>query len=676
MANDKDQFKFDLDARDAAAQLNDLREKILSIGDVKNLSGLVKGLTSLAGPIAAVGAAVLAVKVAFDMSKEGEQIEKIHRQFEAFADSVGVNSKKMEENIKNSIGTTEDLDDALKSAQKAMSLLGNNSDKIPQFFAIAKQAAEAFGGTMNERFDQITQAVARGNAGMLRQIGITVDSEKALKAYAASIGTTVGALSEQGRQAAIAEAVLKKAEDRYKNVKVETEGIETSTKRFSATWKEAGDSIAVAMNKAFGPAFSKAIDYFNEALKGLSTTIKANFGDGMDKANAQLETAQRHFEYAKRQVDQLNTSMGGESIAKNTAEWKILNAELERQGKALEYQKSMTSALAEEESKRNAAANADKIIEKDKATAGSGDIDNSKKLDQANKFNGELLKIAEQRINDEMAVETNADEYRMLQVMQRNNAVAQYDLKIAETRRQGIEGEVLTKQQANEMIIQLEADKAARIEQINRDMDQAQLKVYDNQVKAANTAGQGISAAFKQGAANAQASMKNYGAQGQTVFKTLTTHAAAAFSALGEGSKSAGDAMKGFLFGSIAAIAEAQGQFLLASGIGTYNPIQIAEGGALIALAGLLRSQAGDAGGGSGGSAGGGGGGGGSVGAAPGASSLTEKPELQDEKKKAVTVQIMGNYFETEQTKTRLLEMIRENTDATDFKYQQIGVGG
>ena len=49
---------------------------------------------------------------------------------------------------------------------------------------------------------------------------------------------------------------------------------------------------------------------------------------------------------------------------------------------------------------------------------------------------------------------------------------------------------------------------------------------------------------------------------------------------------------------------------------------------------------------------------------------------MLEDKKKNVTLQVMGSYFETEQTKTRLLEMIRENTDATDFKYQQIGVGG
>jgi hypothetical protein len=85
----------------------------------------------------------------------------------------------------------------------------------------------------------------------------------------------------------------------------------------------------------------------------------------------------------------------------------------------------------------------------------------------------------------------------------------------------------------------------------------------------------------------------------------------------------------------------------------------------LIALSGFLRSQ--------GGGSSGGGGGGGSVsgGGDGGSASLTTdsgQPAVSEKaQNKAVTIQVMGNYFETEQTKTRLVEMIREASDATDF---------
>lgn len=43
--------------------------------------------------------------------------------------------------------------------------------------------------------------------------------------------------------------------------------------------------------------------------------------------------------------------------------------------------------------------------------------------------------------------------------------------------------------------------------------------------------------------------------------------------------------------------------------------------------------------------------------------------------RKTVTLQIQGNYFETEQTRTRLVDILREANDAQDFKFQQIGEG-
>jgi len=42
------------------------------------------------------------------------------------------------------------------------------------------------------------------------------------------------------------------------------------------------------------------------------------------------------------------------------------------------------------------------------------------------------------------------------------------------------------------------------------------------------------------------------------------------------------------------------------------------------------------------------------------------------ERKRSVTVQIAGNYLDTDQSRRYLLEMIRAETDATDFQYTQI----
>lgn len=274
-----------------------------------------------------------------------------------------------------------------------------------------------------------------------------------------------------------------------------------------------------------------------------------------------------------------------------------------------------------------------------------------------------------------MEIETNAEKYHDDLVMQREFTEQQYTAKIDELRAKSAQGDTYSAKQAADEIAQIEAEKAAKIEKINNDMSENQLKVYDNQVSHAKTASGGIAAAFAQGSARAKKDNQDFGKQGQQIFGSLKTNAVSAFKAMGDGSKSAGDAIKGFLLNSVADYFEMKGTGMMLEGIWPPNPAALAAGGGLIALSAAMRSAAGSAGGSSS-SAGGGGGSGGGGGFGPTSSDISSsKPTPEEQKKKSVTIQVQGNYFETEQSKQRMLEMIRENTDATDFKYQQIGVG-
>jgi hypothetical protein len=149
----------------------------------------------------------------------------------------------------------------------------------------------------------------------------------------------------------------------------------------------------------------------------------------------------------------------------------------------------------------------------------------------------------------------------------------------------------------------------------------------------------------------------------------------AGYDALASGSEDAGEAMKKFFIGAIADKAAAAGAAMVLESIWPPNPVAAAGGVALMALAGNLKRLAG------------GGGSSVSMPSAPAAaaaespaagsfggfgSSMAPEP-AGPERKRAVTVQIAGNYLDTEQSRRYLLEMIRAETDATDFRYQQIG---
>jgi len=143
----------------------------------------------------------------------------------------------------------------------------------------------------------------------------------------------------------------------------------------------------------------------------------------------------------------------------------------------------------------------------------------------------------------------------------------------------------------------------------------------------------------------------------------LTNNLGQAFKDIGSGAKDAGQAMSDAMAGAIGDMAENQGQLMIAAGLWPFNPLVLAGGAALMALAGALKGK----GGGSSGVSGGGG-------MAPSTVSSPAPNIAQTEKGKSVTLQIMGHYMETEQTQRTIMEMIRKESDATDFKYQQIGV--
>jgi hypothetical protein len=56
--------------------------------------------------------------------------------------------------------------------------------------------------------------------------------------------------------------------------------------------------------------------------------------------------------------------------------------------------------------------------------------------------------------------------------------------------------------------------------------------------------------------------------------------------------------------------------------------------------------------------------------------SKESEPDMasMERKQRAVNIQIAGNYYDTDSTRRQLMEMIRQETDATDFRYDRIGV--
>src|SRR6185312_3138057 len=160
-------------------------------------------------------------------------------------------------------------------------------------------------------------------------------------------------------------------------------------------------------------------------------------------------------------------------------------------------------------------------------------------------------------------------------------------------------------------------------------------------------------------------------------FQDLTQASVQMFEDIGKGQQSAGEIAKKFLFGFLGQRAIAEGTIMFMSGIWPPNPVALAGGGALIALGAFLESQSGGSDSSSmptppsssdlGGSAGG-------VTASSGGVD-NSRPSVQTaQQQKAVSIHIQGHYFDTDQTRMALVQMVRDNQDATDYNVDKIGV--
>lgn len=661
MAENKTSWVFDLDVKDASDKLLKIQGAVDKLGQEGSLQGLMKGLLEMAPVIGIVSAAVYALKIAFDLTKEGEQLNSINAQFEILAKNAGIAGDVMKEKLVAATAGMAVESDVLKSANEQMVKLGVNAQKLPEVMELARKVTKVFGGDLIENFEGISTGIANGNLRMLKRYGILIDTEKAMLNYAKSIGTTVSSLSEEGRQLAIMNAALEKGQTAFKDIDKASKPLSKSLTEIKVAISETYEAFAVFVNK--NSFIQSSFKVLAQMIKGTANSLKQELSYGADASDAKIQNL-------NKQLKELETNLSNVKSGNESWMSKIFGgADTELIQKRIDDIKTkIAEASAEKEKLQASEPKREVATEKQAATTG---IDLEKQRAQRTEFeksladmNRKSLELYEQNA---MSIE-EADKLHNDRRLMIEQEFANQRNQLEQMVQQG----KMTRSQADMMEVQLDEQKKQKLIMHDHELEQKRMDALKRYADRNKETAEGFKGSWAAATAQAGLNAKNFSNLGTTAFTSLKTNGVAMFKALGDGSKSAGDAMKGFMFNSLADIAEAQGQELLAFGIGSFNPVPIAQGGALIALSSMLRSQAGGGGGGGLSASGGGGGGGGGYAGAPESALPESKPTVQ-EPKKAVSINIHGSYYETEQTKTRLMEMIREVSDATDFSFKQIG---
>lgn len=662
---EKTVFKFDLDNADFLKKALESKNAILAVGDTENIGALIETLGEATIAIGILGAAAFAVKAAFDLTLEAESIRRTSEQFDLLAQSAGLAGEELKHGLLEAAGGLASENEILQAANRAMISLGDSAKRLPEIMELARKATLVFGGSLTQNFQSLAQAMATGQTRMLKQYGITLDNAKAEREYAASLGVTVGELSEAGKRQAILNAALEAGKSRFKDIKGDADSATTNWEQMKVALKELSEAFTLAFDNTIGPTVRRIIKTFKGMAVDLKNVALANFGDDAQKAEQKLSGLNTSLENTNKQI----------AYFKNIIDKDSRPAAVEQARASMEKAEKKAQDLREQIEKLKATV--EKSPEKKEAEkpggAGNKDpkVDQEKHKQQVAKFNAEMLALRQKGNADDLAAETDFDDAMEELHEKRLLAEEALEAKIAELRA----SDKYSPQQKIELEKQLRENAEGEFEQIEKNKLQVYQQTASNMQKLDQTTTKGFVNGWKGAAMGAQAALKDWSSRGVQAANTVSGSLVAGFKAMGDGSKDAADAMKDAFLKSVGDQAVAEGSKMLLAGLWPPNPIELGAGAALVALGGKLGSMA-SAPSASGGSSSASGALTSDTTQGVGASAASANALTQDQtqqQKKTVTINYHGDFLSTDQTRQQFTEMVRRELDATDFNINSVG---
>jgi hypothetical protein len=648
-------------------------------------SKIVSALTS---PLGLITASVLvlnrAITAAFDLTLEGEKLNKIEKQFDSLSQTFGVAGDSLKEKFIDSLGGLVDDSDAIQSLNKAFVTLGDKVTQLPEIMTVARKATNLFGGEVTQNFEAINQAIATGSTRQLRALGIIIDAEKAYDSYAKKLGVTKDVLSESGRQQAILNEVLAQSGERFKNVSVDAGGATSAYQKFKVTLNNVFDSFSQSLTTQNG--------FFQRFFEGFDLLIKSMTGD----KGRELEKVQLKIFETKLRIDELNDALSKRANASGIQSFFAL---FDGNGSATAVQNSLAGAkkdledLTNKFNQLNKVASAREPQSTNKTTetglTNNNSVDREKLLKETRKQELELSsfliseeqKRTQARIQQNtLLINENTSARRKLLLLEENFNIEdklkedqknqQIEAIRQKYREQNLSGSVLEKQSISAIDETFFQQKKLAEEQRALQLKEIQDQSYLDQATGLSSLAEGY-VNFTQGLSEAAERFTNNTAKkfkelGATALSAFGGAVGSAFSKFGSALRSGQDAGKAFaesLGESLAQAASMFGDFFIQMGIAraasTYGLDATAY--TMLAAGAALKIIAGFAGGSSTSSlsteAGGGG-----ISSSP--SPTTDlAPETQLERQKPQTVinyTVQGSVFDSKEAGARFIDLVNE----------------
>lgn len=673
MADSLIKWVLDLDVSKFTDNMKKAGDELGKLADESQFQGLLGTVETLGkGFLAWEGAKIVAeltekvISAGLEMSKLAEQVRAANKQFEVLAQGAGLSSKILEEGLKKVgdglVGDRELLD----AASRSVVAIGANAQRLPELFEVARKASAVFGGTATENLDKFNLAIESGNTRVLRSMGLWFNATDAVKKYAHEHGLQVEQLSDEAKQQAILQAILEKSKKSYADIDVNQKALSNNLERFKVALVELKEVVAQVFDRYLGPAIKNIVDLLQRGTRAAVDFAKSYFdiGQSAEQTEAKMKGVSDEIAKLQKKKDTQGFLFDNYDQARlDTLKQKLV--ELQAQKKKIV-----------EEDKRDA----------DQASGAGGikltkDVDPQEQAKAQAKYYEEMSKLNEQYVQERIKSANTIEEWDSAKAAEKVSQVQKYNSQLKTQEAQNNANYLISDEQKLALELSLQQEHTQKLAELDREYQdergKKEIEFRDKVLKTQDTFGAG----FKLASNKATVDIKQFQNAGSLAFNSLSSHMSSAFKAMGAGTKDASAAMEEVLLGTLGDLASAWGSYWVAQGISEVaaeNPaggVHIAEGGALLALAGFLGAVSGSSSSSSSGSSGGSASSGSSdAGGIVTPSSTASIDSTPSTPRKTVTIQVAGPLI-TDETKTAFLDIMRQATDDTDFKYQQIGVG-
>ncbi|MGV3515632.1 hypothetical protein, partial [Luteitalea sp.] len=279
-------------------ELDRLRQPLVAAkADAEGLGGVLSGLSGavaqglgigvgvgIGGVITdAVAGAVSQIK---DIALQGQQLSALSRPFEALQGGAGRAESTLRELKDATRGLVSELD-LLQASNKAQLLgLTDLGVDLSDLAGVATKLGRAMGQDAAKSVDDLTTALGRSSPQILDNLGITVRLEEANAKFAASIGTTVDALTDQEKKLAFTQAAMESARLKAAGLGDQALTVGDQFTRITTALTDAAVRLAAAGNES-----------------GVLTRYLGVLASGIDGAVAELDSL-------KREASALLSAMG------------------------------------------------------------------------------------------------------------------------------------------------------------------------------------------------------------------------------------------------------------------------------------------------------------------------------------------------------------------------------